>query len=454
MSGALQFLADLGAASTDVIWLPLAAWTLLSILADGALRLGRASASVGLHVRGALVALMPAVLVVPPLLAPWLPSLRSASSTAPPLAPAVAPDPLALSSGDALAASGAAAASGGVANPSAAASVPAVDGLDLALGMATVAAVLLAVAALGVLAGGLWWLHRYRRDLAAVPADVANEAHAVASELGVRRALDVAWSEPASSPFTVGWRRPVVAVPPDLTGESLRLALAHEIAHVRDGHYGWTVAERVVRAVFVWHPLVHVLGCALALDRERAADATVVRLWPERARTYGTLLASFSTRPSPALALGASSSPLVHRLTAMTRLSTERRHLARLAGAVALLLPLVLAASAVPDPQPPADPVATPAEVAAPVAEADTIDAALDARIESRRVSYTNGRFGYQLGLTAGTTRAQAQAIADYYSSGETRSGRLLVVGDGFQIERSTVRLASYPPPPPPPPPP
>ena len=431
MRDLVLFLADLGAASVGALWVPVLAWTSLALVAEGALRVGGTSAAVGLGVRGALVALLPASLVVPPFLERWIPSIR--------------PVPAPASSASVSLPAGPMAEAVGVGAAPVEAIAPSVALGDLALGIATVGLGVAAVAALGVLAGGLWWLNRYRRDLAPATASVADDVRAIADALGVRRPPRVAWSEGTSGPFTVGWRRPVIAVPADLGGEPLRLALAHEMAHVRDAHYGWALAERVVRAVFVWHPLVHVLGRSLALDRERAADAAVVRLWPERARAYGRLLLDIAARPSPALALGASSSPIVHRLSAMTRPVPDRPVLARLAGVFVLVVPLVLAAAVAPDAQVPPRP-------AAPAASDDGLPAELDEQIEIRRVRNDNGDVRFEIELARGTSRAEAEAIADFYSDGD-EPGTLLVTGDGIRIARSSLREGAYRPPPPPPPP-
>jgi beta-lactamase regulating signal transducer with metallopeptidase domain len=425
MRDLVAILADLGATSVDALWVPVLAWTVLALGAEGALRVGRPSAVMGLGVRGALVALLPAALVVPPALAPWTPSIRPAT------------DPGPAASVSLPAESGAEAA--GVAAVEAA--VPSVPVVDLALGLGVVALAVAAVAALGVLAGGLWWLERYRRDLA--PADaVADDARAIADALGLRRSPRVAWAERTSGPFTVGWRRPVIAVPPDLRGEPLRLALAHEMVHVRDGHYGWALAERVVRAAFVWHPVVHWLGRSLTLDRERAADAAVVRLWPERAQAYGRLLLDVAARPSPALALGASSSPLVHRLAAMTRLDPGRPGLARLAGLLVFAVPLVAAASFAPD------------AVLVPTVAAQTVPTdpdTLHGYVEWQRFEERNGTTEMTVRLREGTSRAVAEAVAALYSEGGER-GMLVVLGDGIRLERTTVRRDVMPPPPPTPP--
>lgn len=437
-----SWLAHLGAASWAALWIPVFAWTALALAAEGGLRWGRASARLGLGVRGALLALLPALVVLPPVLAGWVPSLTSPPDAVPNATPTAT---LAAPLADAVSSV-----------PAFAAAPPSVPVGEIALGLATLAAGLTAVFAVGALVGGLVWLGRYRRSLGAASAAVQSEARAVAGRLGVRQSVEVALAEPASAPFTVGWRRPVVAVPADLQGESLRLALAHELAHVREAHYGWSLAERVVRAVFVWHPLVHVLGRGLMLDRERAADAAVVRLWPSHARRYGQLLHAIAERPTPSLALAASSSTLVHRLTAMTRPAPDRRRLARLAGALVLAAPLLLAAAAVPDApaatpaipgtvSPAADPSmavlasATASVETLPMAAPDAAPAdTLDPDIRSRTVSVRNDDVTVNIVLGGDASRARAEAVANQFAV-EAEPGTMIRVRyDGGVVERST----------------
>ena len=164
-------------------------------------------------------------------------------------------------------------------------------------------------------------------------------------------------------------------------------------------------------------------------------------------------------RPSPALALGASSSPLVHRLDAMTRLRPDRPRLARFMSLALLVLPLVAAAVAVPDPAA-AEGYAAPTQVAAPdpdpaavepVPEAPAPDAepaatpddSLAQHIETIDVQRDGEDVRIELTLRAGTPRAVALAIADQMSEGG-RPGRLVVRGAGEPIVRSTLRSGSF----------
>ncbi|OZC02343.1 M56 family metallopeptidase, partial [Rubricoccus marinus] len=360
-------LTDLGTVALEAFWVPVFAWTVLALLVEVTLRALQPSARLGLATRGSLVALLPLSIVGPPLLARWVPSILPAEPVA----------PLASASREAI--------------PDVLASVPsfspevmpapATDWTALAVGSATLSAIVAGALALLILAGGLVWIARYRQRLQAATRPVRDEAEGLSRRMGVTRQVRVAVVDDAISPFTVGLWRPLVALPQDLDADARRLALAHEFAHVRDAHFGWAVGERLVRAAFVWHPLVHVLGRGLALDREREADAAVLRLWPERAAEYGQLLHALASRPSPRFCLGASSSPLLTRLHAMTRSTPERRRLARLVGAMLLVLPLLASAAVLPDaplqaftsqlqsPTPPSAPEAAPlAPEAAPEA--------------------------------------------------------------------------------------
>lgn len=63
-----------------------------------------------------------------------------------------------------------------------------------------------------------------------------------------------------------------------LSGEELRAALAHELAHVRfaDPLAGWLLMA--ARLVMCWNPAVQLLGRAIVQEMERRADAAAMRL--------------------------------------------------------------------------------------------------------------------------------------------------------------------------------
>lgn len=313
--------AEAGVWALSVLLIPLALWTTAALAAHVALRIARAHAAVCRPVRSALLAALPAVVFAGPLFAGLAPDVFAPTVVVqvhelvlPGLIVGLAPTP----TPDARLPLGLAA-------------------LGVGLGLAALAGVV----ALARLCVALVRLRRTR--LLPAPAGATVRADRILRETGVRHLASVARGEPGTVPYTFGWLRPVVVVPAGLDGEALELTLEHEAAHVRAGDFAAQVAARAVAALFVAHPLVHVLVRALAADRERLADAAVLARWPDRGRAYGGLLVSFAHLPAPRLAVGAASgSVLTQRLAAMARpIPPVRARLllrsGRLLGALALV---------------------------------------------------------------------------------------------------------------------
>ena len=325
-------LAGWGGAALGAVWLPVAVWTALALAVEGALRVGRAEAAVGLPVRGAALAALPLSVAVPAALAAWAPDAAATLTGMAPPAVTWLPE---------VVVGGGAAEAAPAVGPA-----PPAGGLVL-VGLLTVAAAAAGGVSLVRLGGGAVRLGRVRRGLPPAPPAVAAALGAACRRAGVDRPVRAVEAPPGTAPFTVGWRRPVVAVPADLGGAALDVALAHEVAHVRRADFAWRAAQRVVVAASAAHPLARVLGRALDLDRERAADAAVLAAWPARRRAYADLLLRYASLPAPPLALGAGrgDSSLKARIDAMnTPLPPDRaRRLAR-AGRLAGLLTLALAA--------------------------------------------------------------------------------------------------------------
>lgn len=316
-------LADLGQASVAALWLPLAAWTVLAGLSEVTLRLSRAHAMAAVRVRSALLLALPMTLLAPPILAVLLPDAAHAVAAARPPLLALPDNAVVFQPADPT--------------------PPRVTWI--ALGVATLGALL--VSALGLLRWirSLVQLRRVRASLHAAPESVQRLAEQTSQQLGLRRAVEVTLCEPGIAPFTFGWRLPVVAVPPTLTGESLRLALAHELVHVRHRDFLWNTLEQSIASLGLAHPLVHVIAQGAALGREQAADAAVLAARPADRRPYADLLLSYASLPAPGLTLGATQgSSLLHsRIAAMKRtLSSARLRQLVVAGRSLGLLAAVL----------------------------------------------------------------------------------------------------------------
>jgi TonB family protein len=316
----------------------------------------------------------------------------------------------------------------GVPAPAAVPSGP--PALDVLAGLALLVAGCVGVGAGVRLGSGLVRLRRVARSLPPAPVHVQRQLDAVCGRLGLDRPVAAVTAPPGTAPFTLGWRRPVVAVPPGLEGDALGAALVHEAAHVRRADVAWHVAERVLSVPFTAHPLVGALRQGLALDRERAADAAVLDACPGQRRTYADLLLSYASLPAPPLALSAArgSSVLQRRIDAMTRPlpPSRRRQLARrarLAGLALVVLAASGAASSVPS-HPDANPAST--------VTADTTAATIE-RVEVRKPDGAPAEIHVYLKPGYGRTDAEA-VLADV---GKEPGDDLLAVHyEGGTVER------------------
>jgi len=173
-----------------------------------------------------------------------------------------------------------------------------VPGNPLALfGMLWVAG---AVAFLARLAGGIIQVHRIRAAARAAP----QAEHAVANELwrimGGRAPISVLLSDRVDIPFAAGIRRPAVLLPEGiaatLSPERIRAVLAHELAHVRRHDYAVNLVQRMIEAIFLFHPVVHWLSRVARDEREHCCDLLAASMVGDRRAVAGALLALEETR--------------------------------------------------------------------------------------------------------------------------------------------------------------
>ena len=338
----LDLVADVGAASVRLVWLPLAAWTAVWALAEAGLWAGRrAHPALRYRAAQAVVLALPlglaaaALVDVPPLGAPLAPAL------------ALVPD---LAGPSAAPPVGAQVAAGGAA--------PSVAAVGLGLLVALWAG--LSATRLLRLTGRALALHRLRRALPESAAPGLDHAASCAAEwAGLRRPVRVVATDADVVPMTFGVWRPLVVVPASLAEPEL--ALAHEFVHVRQRDALGQWVEAVVGAVFGVHPGVRRLLCRCDLLREMACDAAVLADPAVNRHAYASLVSSFATSRAPAVpvavAMAASPSHVHQRLTTMKTLPTgapARAVWLVAAAALAVGTLAVTAADALAQPAPPA----------------------------------------------------------------------------------------------------
>jgi hypothetical protein len=160
--------------------------------------------------------------------------------------------------------------------PAAAASIPGSGGGWLVV--LAVALLTLSAAGLARLAMDTWRLLRLCR--AAIPVRVVG---------GVR----VSISSQAAAPFSVALGRRAWVVLPErfvLAPQHLRLALAHELAHVRARDTAWAYLTAFAVALLPWHPAARVWARAVARLHELACDERVAGRRGVSPRAYAECL--------------------------------------------------------------------------------------------------------------------------------------------------------------------
>src|SRR5262249_21383812 len=144
-------------------------------------------------------------------------------------------------------------------------------------------------------------------------------------------------------------RRPVIMFPASalssLEESALKLALAHELAHLKRRDLVWSWVPILANTCFWFFPASWLSLREYSQAREEACDADALRVTSGQPDAYARLLLAFGTRRQRWAALSAcGASPhfyhLKRRLTALQRFSVEERDRATLAFAAmgALLL--------------------------------------------------------------------------------------------------------------------
>lgn len=156
-----------------------------------------------------------------------------------------------------------------------------------------------------------------------------------------------------ASPMLVGTWRPVILLPTALVmqgnAHTLRLILAHELAHIRHRDLWWGWVVRVAKMVLFFHPMVHWSAREWEISHEMACDAAAQRATAVTDAHYGAMLlqaAEYAMRhPQPttvAIGFSESFSTLHRRLQAMAeRIHWTRRHTLALASLLLLVSVLV-----------------------------------------------------------------------------------------------------------------
>ncbi len=113
------------------------------------------------------------------------------------------------------------------------------------------------------------------------------------------RRVSLCVSDRVSVPTAVGLFRPAVVLPPwtltELSASDLNSVLVHELAHLRRRDDWTNLLQKLVRAVFFFHPAVWWIENRLSLEREMACDEHVLA-HTENPRAYAACLVSLAEK--------------------------------------------------------------------------------------------------------------------------------------------------------------
>ena len=149
-----------------------------------------------------------------------------------------------------------------------------------------------------------------------------------------RRSVELLVSPKARCPMAVGLGRPAMIFPEslllELTAEQLDHIALHELAHLRRYDDWNTLAQRLLRAAFFFHPAVHWISRRMEFEREVACDDSVLSV-VEQPRRYAESLTRVAelvpSRRTPILASGAvfRNRQIFRRVRTMLNTARDRR---------------------------------------------------------------------------------------------------------------------------------
>lgn len=148
------------------------------------------------------------------------------------------------------------------------------------------------------------WLHTLWRSSRPFTDDsLTAELDLLKQYYGLRGPVILRETTALTQAAVIGWRRPIILVSTnwrDWTAAELRLVLAHELAHIRQGDVRWRWLAEIVLTVHAYQPLLYWLHRRLVLEQELAADRAAAEACGGAAaylKTLSTLALRCDIRP-------------------------------------------------------------------------------------------------------------------------------------------------------------
>ena len=146
---------------------------------------------------------------------------------------------------------------------------------------------------------GLWHVHTLRRSCEAVDLEALDAQVTNTLERNSQRGVALCVSDEVEVPTAIGLLRPAVVLPrwviEELSAAELNQILLHELAHLRRFDDWTNLAQKIVKALFFFHPAVWWIERKISLEREMACDDAVLEE-TENPRAYAECLAHLAEK--------------------------------------------------------------------------------------------------------------------------------------------------------------
>ena len=159
-----------------------------------------------------------------------------------------------------------------------------------------------AIAAIGLTRVFLGLRHVHEIRMTCEPVNPASLDPVVAqtlTEFRSVRSVELCASDVLQVPTAVGFFRPAIVMPgwalQELSSAELNAVLLHELAHLRRWDDWTNLAQKVLRALFFFHPAVWFVESRLSLEREMACDDMVLAR-TANPRAYAECLVSLAEK--------------------------------------------------------------------------------------------------------------------------------------------------------------
>lgn len=170
------------------------------------------------------------------------------------------------------------------------------------------------------LAWGLWRISAMRRDCIELDKSSLDPSIAHIFRTAGKRQVSFCTSEELAVPAAVGLFRPAIVFPAQLLRQvspgEIEMILRHELAHLCRWDDWTNLIQKIVRALFFFHPAVWWIETRLTLEREIACDDMVLAQ-TQSPRAYASSLISFAEKLHSARALSMAQA-LVSRMQQMS----------------------------------------------------------------------------------------------------------------------------------------